>query len=882
MWGSTRRLREWAARSARGATNDLLGLVAGLLTLAVCVIADVTLTRESAAIVGTFVAAPFVAAVFAGPLTTAGVGVLAIAAAALSPGWNMETGTSEQFVRLAVIAAGSGIAVAGAIIRGRSAGRSERLRLLDSVGAVADGSLALADTLRRVTEVIVPAFSDICMVDAIHEGRVSRIATKAHGREDAAAIEARMRARPAALPEWLVRFERSWRHIPQWWPRVRDEELRRMADSPQDLEFLRSLGLCSSLVIPIRARDRNLGALTLITAWSGRRYSAEDVRFAQILASRIGLALDNAGLFSDLESIERRMDTVMSILDEAIVIHGADGDIVFANPAAATMLGYERPEDVIASPTASLRDRYVLRDEGGNEVAAERLAGRPALSGESTEPQILRAIDRSTGRERWIRSKAQAIAGPAGEVLYAVTAIEDVTDVKRAEFANRLLARTGELVSHSSDYRATLERVPQLLVPEFADWCSVEIPGSEPLFERVAMAHRDPGVLPAIRELRERYPLRSDEPSRIGDVVRTGEPSLIQASEEWLQSIAADPEHLELLRALEMGSVLAAPMSVGGTVLGALVFVNQRGSREFDAHDLAIATEVAGRAGLAIEAARLADERARVADALQRELLPPSLPRMPGWEIATMYEPAGEVNEVGGDFYEVFAVEGGWAVVLGDISGKGATAAALTAEARHTIRTAGSLAADPVAGLHVLDENLRGRDDVSLCSVAMLVLPDESQRSDVFVYLAGHPHPILLRGAEATPVGEPGPLLGVAEEPSWSPVAVALELGDQLVLYTDGVIEARRDGGERFGAERLRAGLAGCAGPDLAVERVRAALWAFGARTREDDAALVAIRRGAPGALARGSAGAPARRRAPSSTSEWTRAASAGASSRSA
>ena len=85
-----------------------------------------------------------------------------------------------------------------------------------------------------------------------------------------------------------------------------------------------------------------------------------------------------------------------------------------------------------------------------------------------------------------------------------------------------------------------------------------------------------------------------------------------------------------------------------------------------------------------------------------------------------MYEPAGEVNEVGGDFYEVFPVEGGWAVLLGDVSGKGAAAAALTAEARHTIRTAGTLAADPVAGLEVLDRNLRGRDDVALCSVALL------------------------------------------------------------------------------------------------------------------------------------------------------------------
>ena len=224
----------------------------------------------------------------------------------------------------------------------------------------------------------MPAFSDICMVDAIHEGRVSRIATRAHGREDAAAIEERMRARPAALPEWLVRFERSWRHIPQWWPRVRDEELRRMADSPEDLEFLRSLGLCSSLVIPIRARDRNLGALTLITAWSGRRYGAEDVRFAQILASRIGLALDNAGLFSDLESIERRMDTVMSILDEAIVIHGADGELVFANPAAATMLGYETARGRDRRPdrldSRSLRDPRRARQRGRRR-AARRPAG---------------------------------------------------------------------------------------------------------------------------------------------------------------------------------------------------------------------------------------------------------------------------------------------------------------------------------------------------------------------------------------------------------------------------------------------------------------------------------------------------------------------------
>jgi PAS domain S-box-containing protein len=840
-------LREWRPGIVGDSTNDRLGLVAGLLTLAVCIGADVALTKESAAIVGTFVAAPFVAAVFAGPLVTGGVGIAAIAGAAASPTWNTNTGGSETVVRLVLIALGTCLAVGGAWVRWRSAGRSERLRLLDSVGAVADGSLPLTETLRRVTEVIVPAFSDICMVDAIHEGRASRIATRASGRDDAATIEERMRKRPPALPDWLVNVERRWRHIPEWWPRVRDEELRRMAKSPDDLEFLRSLGIRSSLVIPIRARDRNLGALTLITAWSGRRFGAEDVRFTQILASRIGLALDNAGLFSDLESIERRMDTVMSILDEAIVIHDAEGELVFANPAAARMLGYATSEEAIAAPTASIRDRYVIRDEHGNEVAPEALAGRRALTGAAPEPQTLRSTDRTTGEERWTRTKAQAIKGPAGEVLYSVTAIEDVSDVKRAEFANRLLARTGELVSHSDDYRATLERVPQLLVPEFADWCSIEIPGEAGLLERVAMAHHDPARLAAIGELRERYPLRGDEASRIGDVLRTGVAQLIQVTDEWLREIAVDSEHLRILRKIAMGSVLAAPMTTGGAVVGVLVFVNHDGSRRFDEDDLVIAEEVARRATLTIESARLADERARVADALQRELLPPSLPRMPGWEVATMYEPAGEVNEVGGDFYEVFPVKGGWAVVLGDVSGKGAAAAALTAEARHTIRTAGMLTSDPVRGLYLLDQNLRGRDEVALCSVAMLVLPDaEAPTSEVLIHLAGHPHPILIRGGVAEPVGEPGPLLGVVEEPSWPPIAVAVEPGDQLVLYTDGVIEARREGGERFGSERLRQGLTGCEAPDLAVERVRGALWSFGARTREDDAALVAIRRTGP------------------------------------
>ena len=327
----------------------------------------------------------------------------------------------------------------------------------------------------RVTEVIVPAVADICMVDAVHDRRVSRLAVRARGRADAEAVEEGIRRRDHGLPDWLVRGERSWQNIPRWWPKVNDED--RVADGPltEDLGFLASLGLRSAIIVPLRARDRNLGALTMITAWSRRSYGADDVRFAETLGGRIALALDNAGLFSDLESIERRMDTVMSILDEAIVIHGSDGELVFANPAAVRSLGYETAEEATSTPTARIRDRFVIRDEEGNEVGAAALVGRRALTGQQTEAQTLRVTDRETGSERWIRTRARVIEGQAGEVLYSVTAIEDVTDVKRAELSNRLLARTGELLSHSADYRRTLDDVAQLLVPEFADWCSVNI-----------------------------------------------------------------------------------------------------------------------------------------------------------------------------------------------------------------------------------------------------------------------------------------------------------------------------------------------------------------------------------------------------------------------
>jgi len=274
-----------------------------------------------------------------------------------------------------------------------------------------------------------------------------------------------------------------------------------------------------------------------------------------------------------------------------------------------------------------------------------------------------------------------------------------------------------------------------------------------------------------------------------------------------------------------------------------LVLVNGTASRAFDADDLGLGVELGRRAGVAIESARLATERARVASALQRELLPPSLPETPGWDVATMYRPAGEVNDVGGDFYEAFPVDGGWALVLGDVSGRGAAAASLTGEARHTIRTAATLSANPATGLRLLDESLQVRRDAALCSVALLFLPEGAgEEAQVRLWLAGHPPPLRLRAGIVEEVGVPGPMVGVGEGTSWTPEPVTLHQGEQLILYTDGVIEARQGGdGERFGIDRLRRRLTGCSGPEAAVSQVESALDEFVSGEIEDDAAVIAV-----------------------------------------
>jgi PAS domain S-box-containing protein len=822
------------------AASDRNGLGLGLAALGAMVALDILLGNP-VRVGGLLVLAPFIPAVLGAVLATVVVGALAVVVSFISPLWNAGFGQADYWIKAAGVVLGGAFAVFAARARKRSRITARRFALLDAVGAIADGSLPLAKTLDRVVELIVPVAADLCMVDAIHDGRIVRAAARAAGRPDSAEIEARIREREPSVPARFVDEERAWMQIPHFRGRMDAEDVRRIAHDPDDLRFLESLGLRSWIVATMSARGRTMGTLTMITAWSRRTYSADDVRFAQSLATRIGLALDNAGLFSDLESVERRLDAVMSMLDEAVVVHDSHGELVYLNDTAARWLGFAAPEEALATPQGELLQRVRVWSENGARLDVGAIASQ--LRGRHLAWRGMVRIDGDgLVGERWAAVAWAPIDAPDGSTLYAVTKVEDVTELKRSEFVQQLLGRTGELLASSIDYRETLQAVVRLAVPEFADWCSVNIPNRDGVVERVAIAHADPERMALVEDLRERHPIRMEDGGPLAEVIRTGSPRLLSELPPEAEG-HSDEGPSALIRGGSIGSGMAVPMTAGSKVVGVLVFANERSSRRFTESDLEIGLEIARRAGLAAENARLAGEQAEVAHLLQRGLLPPDLPDLRGFDVATMYRPAGEINEVGGDFYDAFEIDGGWMVAIGDVMGRGAAAASLTGLARHTIRTAGRLTGNPRLAASLVDESLKRDHELLLCSAVILVLPDtDVEPARIPILVAGHPSPLRLRGGTIDAVGGRGPLLGAPDEHEWTLTTVDLGVGDQLILYTDGVTEARGER-NRFGERRLRQSVAGAADPRATVAAVESALDSFVAGEPEDDAAVLAIMR---------------------------------------
>lgn len=392
-------------------------------------------------------------------------------------------------------------------------------------------------------------------------------------------------------------------------------------------------------------------------------------------------------------------------------------------------------------------------------------------------------------------------------------------DMRRQSWLT-FLAEASELLAQSLDVELTLALIPHLVVPRLGRWCAVHTVDEWGQLRLASLTHADESMLPQLSALLEEnspdsIPARLREVSRTGSQVLIGKPPM---------------------------DGLALPLIARGQHLGTLAVGNHR----HDPDEFAVLQDIARRSALAIENARIHSERRRVAQALQQSLMPPVLPVIEGIGFAAEYVPTKSDVEVGGDFYDVLPLpDGRWLAVIGDVSGKGVHAAAVTGLVRDVLRVLVGDSRPFPEVLSRLNETLLQRGGGRYCTLALAALQrGEDERLHVTLHLAGHEQPVLVQAdGNASFVGKGGTALGLLESIESPAAEVTLEPGDALVFYTDGVTERRR-GRELFGVRRLRAAAGPLAGYPAGViaARLRAEAIGFSAEAPRDDIAILVIR----------------------------------------
>jgi PAS domain S-box-containing protein len=278
----------------------------------------------------------------------------------------------------------------------------------------------------------------------------------------------------------------------------------------------------------------------------------------------------------------------------------ADGRILEANDAALAAYGYTRAE-LLSMSIYDLRDPTTIQD------IAEKMA-RARVEGIMFETRHRRKDGSVFDVE--VNSRGALV----GDQQMLLSIVRDITARKRAEERQRFLADAGKALNTSLDYQSRLDAVAQLAVPQIADWCAIDMIGDDASLAQLVVAHVDPAKVAWARELRQRYPPDPNAPQGVPNVIRTGRTEFLpEITDDLLRAAARDAEHLEIARKVGFTSVIIAPLTARDRTLGAITFVAAESGRRYNADDIALAEELARRAGSAIDNARLyaAEQRFR-------------------------------------------------------------------------------------------------------------------------------------------------------------------------------------------------------------------------------------------------------------------------------
>ncbi|MDQ3609031.1 MAG: SpoIIE family protein phosphatase [Actinomycetota bacterium] len=542
----------------------------------------------------------------------------------------------------------------------------------------------------------------------------------------------------------------------------------------------------------------------------------------------------------------RPLPDVQSLLS-AVLDQLPVGVIVAEVPSGRMILGNEQVAVVMRHPfiaSAEVEGYAAYRGfhpDGRPYRGEDWPLARTVATGETVEREEVR-YQRGDGTHGVMRVSSAPVHDGDGARVLAVAMFEDVTERARLADQLALLAEAGDALSASLDPDTVVDTVARLVVPRVADYWALDLLRDDGSLQRVGSAHAEPGKEHLAFEIASAHPLETRIPEGRGAVLRTGEPQLVARYDDaFLSAISRDAEHAAALRAVGLHSAVYLPLKVRGRVTGAMLLGRTARTPEpYTQADVGPLEEVARRCAMGLANATSYERERTTAEQLQRSLLPDRLPVLKCGEACVRYLPGGVGMEVGGDWYDVLALPGGRVgLVIGDVVGRGTAAAVVMGQLRSELRayaTEGGRADEVVGRLNTLEHTL---GTPSLATLVYAIY--EPARGLLSYTAAGHPAPLLRRACgqvEALPARQGMPL-GVRADLRWETASVALEPGDTVVLYTDGLVE-RRGASLDSVLERVLVALGEASPTDL--DGLCDALLAAADTVGDDDVALLAFR----------------------------------------
>jgi PAS domain S-box-containing protein len=474
----------------------------------------------------------------------------------------------------------------------RAADRARRVQRLTAQLNEAVGRAQIADVILEGGLAAVGADAgSLALVHSDAEGRPERfeiIRTRGYGAEVAERYRT-FRVEPGKpLSEAALRRETVAIGTPAEWSRA----------FPRATEDLEKLGLQAFVAVPASVGERTLAALSF-SFREPQEFDDATRTFLSTLSEQCALALERARLHEvELHQAEWHA-ALLETIQDAFVALDSELHYTYVNPRAEALLGH-RAADLLGR-----RMEEAFPDAPRSPVHAA----------------VLRTLSTGVGSQvegfspvigRWV--EARIYPAPAGVSLV----FQDITERRRAKDASDLLAEASQLLSASLDYEETLRTVADAAVPRLGDWCAVDVvedPAARewpPRIQRLAVVHRDPAKLALADELTRRYPTDWAAETGFANVLRTGTPMFVpDVTDEMLVAGARDEEHLVLLRALHFSSFLVVPLTARGLTVGALTLCMTESERHYDARDLELVQDLASRAAVAIDNARLFREAER-------------------------------------------------------------------------------------------------------------------------------------------------------------------------------------------------------------------------------------------------------------------------------